>query len=71
MKDSRIVKGLCDSYFVRKAFDAITGDEMLEVYEDMKADGDKHYCGEWLCDIGCTLKDSDEVILDEIDANIG
>ena len=71
MRDTRIVKGIADSYVVKEAFDSAEGMPFLEVYEYV-ADGLEEetngFIGDWICDIDCTLSDTDETILNEIDA---
>jgi hypothetical protein len=64
---TRIVRGIADSYVVKEAVDAVTGKPFLEVFEHIKVD-DGEMQGEWLCDIDATMDDTDERILDEIDA---
>ena len=68
--EQRIVRGIGgDSYLVRTAKDAVTGKKFLEVYSVAKADDGTEYDeGEWLGDIDCVIGDSDELILDAIDA---
>lgn len=66
-KESRVVRGLCDLYKVYKATDAITGNEFMEVHRLFEVDKgiyDEVYLG----DIDGTIKESDEDILNEIDA---
>lgn len=64
---TRIVRGIADSYVVKEAVDAATREPFLEVFEHINIDGGEMQ-GEWLCDIDATMGDTDEHILDEIDA---
>jgi len=63
----RIVKGIADSYVVNEAIDPVSGNKFLEVYEHVVS-SDECFVGEWLCDIDGTMSDTDEHILNEIDA---
>ena len=68
---TRIVKGIADSYVVEEAIDTTDGKPFLEVYEhvtDGMEEGSDGFIGDWICDIDCTLSDTDEAILNEIDA---
>lgn len=69
--EQRIVRGIGgDAYLVRTARD-ITGGDFLEVFSVTKGDDGAEYDeGEWLCDIDCLIGDSDELILDAIDAEL-
>lgn len=67
-KNCKIVRGLCDSYEVRRTADAITGGEVLEVSRIINhGDGlcEKIYLGE----MDGSFNDRDEVLLDEIDCS--
>lgn len=72
-KKTRIVKGICDSYVVTEEIDPISGKQFLEVYEhvtDSAEEVSEGFVGDWICDIDCTMSNTDAEILDEIDANI-
>lgn len=64
---ARIVRGISDSYVVKEAVDTVTGEKFLEVYEHEET-GNENFQGEWLCDIDGTMNDTDEYLLNEIDA---
>lgn len=68
---TRIVKGIADSYVVKEAIDTADGKPFLEVYEHVTGSTEEEsngFIGDWICDIDCTLSDTDETILNEIDA---
>ena len=69
--EERIVRGLCgDAYLVRSAKD-VEGKDFLEVYSVTEGDDGCEYSdGDWLGDIDCVFGDSDELILDAIDAEL-
>ncbi len=64
---ARIVRGISDSYVVKEAVDTVTGEKFLEVYEH-EENGNENFQGDWLCDIDGTMNDTDEYLLNEIDA---
>ncbi|MBS7363540.1 MAG: hypothetical protein KIH03_06990 [Paludibacteraceae bacterium] len=66
---ARIVRGISDSYIVKEAVETVTGEKFLEVYEH-EENGNENFQGEWLCDIDGTMNDTDEYLLNEIDAAI-
>ena len=66
---ARIVRGISDSYIVKEAVETVTGEKFLEVYEH-EENGNENFQGEWLCDIDGTMDDTDEYLLNEIDAAI-
>lgn len=66
---ARIVRGISDSYIVKEAVEAVTGEKFLEVYEH-EENGNENFQSEWLCDIDGTMDDTDEYLLNEIDAAI-
>ena len=66
-KNYKIVRGLCDLYKVYRSIDAINGNEVLEVsrlYEVDKGLYDEVPLGE----IDGNFNDTNEMLLDEIDA---
>ena len=61
---NRTIKDLCgNEYFIQEAKDK--GGTYLEVHEVVNVDGKKMKT--YLCELGMSLKDDDNEILDEID----
>lgn len=68
-QNKRKVKGICDTYLVYEQVDGRTGGKFLEVHKLVPGNYEEEpesYA--WLCDIDGTLADTDEYILNEIDA---
>ena len=66
-KNSRIVRGICDAYKVYRSIDAISGKEVLEAHVMIKVD-EGVYEEKYLGEIDGSFNDSDDSILNEIDA---
>jgi hypothetical protein len=66
-KDSRIVRGLCDTYKIYRTTDALTGGDVLEVHRLYEVDKGI-YDEEPLGEIDGNFNETDELILNEIDA---